>query len=178
LIRGFGRYPELAKMDEVYGLKALGIAGYPMYRGVAGAVGMDVLQVGWDIESECAALEEHYGDYDYFYVHVKKTDSAGEDGNFDLKVKLLEELDAYIPRMLALEPDVLVVTGDHSTPSTMGSHSWHPVPTTIAGKWALADRASGFSERHCAEGSLGVLPSSSLMALSLAHARRLDKFGA
>ena len=178
LIRGFGRYPELAQMDEVYGLKALGIAGYPMYRGVAGAVGMDVLQVGWDLESECAALEEHYGDYDFFYVHVKKTDSAGEDGNFDLKVKLLEELDAYIPRLLALEPDVLVVTGDHSTPSTMGSHSWHPVPTAIAGKWALADRASGFSERHCAEGSLGVLPSSSLMALSLAHARRLDKFGA
>ena len=178
LIRGFGRYPELAQMDEVYGLKALGIAGYPMYRGVAGAVGMDVLQVGWDLESECAALEEHYGGYDFFYVHVKKTDSAGEDGNFDLKVKLLEELDAYIPRLLALEPDVLVVTGDHSTPSTMGSHSWHPVPTAIAGKWALADRASGFSERHCAEGSLGVLPSSSLMALSLAHARRLDKFGA
>ena len=178
LIRGFGRYPELAQMDEVYGIKALGIAGYPMYRGVAGAVGMDVLQVGWDLESECAALEEHYGDYDFFYVHVKKTDSAGEDGNFDLKVKLLEELDAYIPRLLALEPDVLVVTGDHSTPSTMGSHSWHPVPTAIAGKWALADRASGFSERHCAEGSLGVLPSSSLMALSLAHARRLDKFGA
>ena len=178
LIRGFGRYPELAQMDEVYGLKALGIAGYPMYRGVAGAVGMDVLQVGWDLESECAALEEHYGGYDFFYVHVKKTDSAGEDGNFDLKVKLLEELDAYIPRLLALEPDVLVVTGDHSTPSTMGSHSWHPVPTAIAGKWALADRASGFSERHCAEGSLGVLPSSCLMALSLAHARRLDKFGA
>jgi 2,3-bisphosphoglycerate-independent phosphoglycerate mutase len=178
LIRGFGRYPELAQMDEVYGLKALGIAGYPMYRGVAGAVGMDVLQVGWDLESECAALEEHYGDYDFFYVHVKKTDSAGEDGNFDLKVKLLEELDAYIPRMLALDPDVLVVTGDHSTPSTMGSHSWHPVPTAIAGKWALADRASRFSERHCAEGSLGVLPSSCLMALSLAHARRLDKFGA
>ena len=178
LIRGFGRYPELAQMDEVYGLKGLGIAGFPMYRGVAGAVGMDVLQVGWDLESECAALEEHYGDYDYFYVHVKKTDSAGEDGNFDLKVKLLEELDAYIPRMLALEPDVLVVTGDHSTPSTMGSHSWHPVPTAIAGKWAPADRASGFSERHCAEGSLGVFPSSSLMALSLDHARRLDKFGA
>lgn len=178
LIRGFGRYPELAQMDEVYGLKALGIAGYPMYRGVAGAVGMDVVEVGWDLESECTALAEHYADYDFFYMHVKKTDSAGEDGNFDLKVQLLEELDAYIPRLLALEPDVLIVTGDHSTPAIMGSHSWHPVPTAIAGKWALADQASQFSERGCAAGSLGVIPSTSLMALALAHARRLDKFGA
>ena len=178
LIRGFGRYPELVQMHEAYGLKALGIAGYPMYRGVAGAVGMDVVEVGWDLASECAALEEQYGDYDFFYMHVKKTDSAGEDGNFDLKVQLLEEVDSYIPRLLALEPDVLVVTGDHSTPAIMGSHSWHPVPTAIAGKWALADRASQFSERGCARGSLGVVPSSSLMALALAHARRLDKFGA
>ena len=178
LMRGFGRYPELAQMDEVYGLKALGIAGYPMYRGVAGAVGMDVVEVGWDLESECTVLEERYGDYDFFYMHVKKTDSAGEDGNFDLKVKLLEEVDSYIPRLLALKPDVLVVTGDHSTPSIMASHSWHPVPTAIAGQWALADQASQFSERGCAAGSLGVIPSSSLLALSLAHARRLDKFGA
>ncbi len=178
LMRGFGCYPELAQMDEVYGLKALGIAGYPMYRGVAGAVGMDVVEVGWDLESECTVLEERYGDYDFFYMHVKKTDSAGEDGNFDLKVKLLEEVDSYIPRLLALKPDVLVVTGDHSTPSTMGSHSWHPVPTAIAGQWALADQAKQFSERGCAAGSLSVIPSSSLLALSLAHARRLDKFGA
>ena len=178
LMRGFGCYPELAQMDEVYGLKALGIAGYPMYRGVAGAVGMDVVEVGWDLESECTVLEERYGDYDFFYMHVKKTDSAGEDGNFDLKVKLLEEVDSYIPRLLALKPDVLVVTGDHSTPSIMASHSWHPVPTAIAGQWALADQASQFSERGCAAGSLGVIPSSSLLALSLAHARRLDKFGA
>ena len=178
LMRGFGRYPELAQMDEVYGLKALGIAGYPMYRGVAGAVGMDVVEVGWDLESECTALEERYDDYDFFYMHVKKTDSAGEDGNFDLKVQLLEELDAYIPRLQALNPEVLIVTGDHSTPAIMRSHSWHPVPTAIAGQWALADGASEFSERGCGAGSLGVIPSTSLMSLALAHARRLDKFGA
>ena len=149
LLRGFGRYPELMSMDEAYGLKALGIAGYPMYRGVAGAVGMEVEEVGWDLESEFALLESRYADYDFFYVHVKKTDSAGEDGDFDLKVRLLEELDAYIPRLLALQPEVLIVTGDHSTPSIMRSHSWHPVPTVIASQWALADVADEFSERGC-----------------------------
>jgi len=178
LMRGFGRYPELAQMDEVYGLKAMGIAGYPMYRGVAGAVGMDVAEVNWDLESECALLESRWADYDFFYMHVKKTDSAGEDGNFDLKVQLLEELDTYIPRLQALQPDVLIVTGDHSTPAIMRSHSWHPVPTAIAGEWALADAAVEFSERGCAAGSLGVIPSTSLMSLALAHARRLDKYGA
>ena len=126
LLRGFGRYPELVSMHEAYGLKALGIAGYPMYRGVAGAVGMDVEAVGWDLASEFALLESRYADYDFFYVHVKKTDSAGEDGDFDLKVRLLEEVDTYIPRVLALQPEVLIVTGDHSTPSIMRSHSWHP----------------------------------------------------
>ena len=178
LLRGFGRYPELVSMDEAYGLKALGIAGYPMYRGVAGAIGMDVEEVGWDLESEFALLESRYADYDFFYVHVKKTDSAGEDGDFDLKVRLLEELDTYIPRLLALQPEVLIVTGDHSTPSIMHSHSWHPVPTVIASQWALADAADEFSERGCSAGCLGIAPATSLMAHALAHARRLDKFGA
>ena len=178
LLRGFGRYPELVSMDEAYGLKALGIAGYPMYRGVAGAVGMDVEEVGWDLESEFALLESRYADYDFFYVHVKKTDSAGEDGDFDLKVRLLEELDTYIPRLIALQPEVLIVTGDHSTPSIMRSHSWHPVPTVIASRWALADATDKFSERGCSAGSLGIAPATSLMAHALAHARRLDKFGA
>ena len=178
LLRGFGRYPELVSMDEAYGLKALGIAGYPMYRGVAGAVGMDVEEVGWDLASELALLESRYADYDFFYVHVKKTDSAGEDGDFDLKVRLLEELDTYIPRLITLQPEVLVVTGDHSTPSIMRSHSWHPVPTVIASRWALADAADEFSERGCSAGSLGIAPAASLMAQALAHARRLDKFGA
>ena len=178
LLRGFGRYPELVSMDEAYGLKALGIAGYPMYRGVAGAVGMDVEEVGWDLESEFALLESRYADYDFFYIHVKKTDSAGEDGDFDLKVRLLEELDTYIPRLIALQPEVLIVTGDHSTPSIMRSHSWHPVPTVIASRWALADATDKFSERGCGVGSLGIAPATSLMAHALAHARRLDKFGA
>ncbi len=178
LMRGFGRYPELAQFDEVYGLRALGIAGYPMYRGVAGAVGMDTVEVGWDLESECRVYEERFAEYDYVYMHVKKTDSAGEDGDFDRKVALLEDVDSHVPRLLAQKPDVVVVTGDHSTPSIMRSHSWHPVPTLIHSDFALADAAETFSERGCQQGSLGVMPSSTLMSLALAHAQRLDKFGA
>ncbi len=178
LMRGFGRYPELASFDEVYGLRALGIAGYPMYRGVAGAVGMDTAEVNWDLESESKLFSERFADYDFVYMHVKKTDSAGEDGDFDHKVELLEEVDSYLPKLLEQKPDVVVVTGDHSTPSVMRGHSWHPVPTLIASEWALADAAKAFSERDCHQGSLGVFPSSALMSLALAHARRLDKFGA
>ena len=178
LMRGFGRYPELAQFDDVYGLRALGIAGYPMYRGVAGAVGMDTVEVNWDMDSGCALYEERFADYDYVYMHVKKTDSAGEDGDFDRKVTLLEEVDSYVPRLLELKPNVIVVTGDHSTPSIMRSHSWHSVPTLIHSEFSLADSTQHFSERGCQLGSLGVMPSSALMSFVLAHAQRLDKFGA
>jgi 2,3-bisphosphoglycerate-independent phosphoglycerate mutase len=178
LMRGFGRYPQLAPFDEVYGLRALGIAGYPMYRGVAGAVGMDTVEVNWDLESESRLFSQRFADYDFVYMHVKKTDSAGEDGDFERKVELLEEVDAYMPKLLQQKPDVIVVTGDHSTPAIMRGHSWHPVPTLISSEWALADATAAFSERACHQGSLGVLPSSALMSLALAHARRLDKFGA
>ena len=178
LMRGFGRYPELAQFDDVYGLRALGIAGYPMYRGVAGAVGMDTVEVNWDMDSECALYEERFAEYDFIYMHVKKTDSAGEDGDFDRKVTLLEEVDSHVPRLLAQKPDVVVVTGDHSTPSIMRSHSWHPVPTLVHSAFSLADGTQHFSERGCQLGSLGVMPSSALMSYVLAHAQRLDKFGA
>ncbi|NKB69189.1 MAG: 2,3-bisphosphoglycerate-independent phosphoglycerate mutase [Candidatus Latescibacteria bacterium] len=178
LIRGFGRYPELAPMQEVYGLRPLAVAGYPMYRGVARTVGMDAAETGWNLASECQALQKHWDEYDFFYVHVKKTDSAGEDGDFAKKVELLEEVDQYLPQLEALGPDVLIVTGDHSTPARMQGHSWHPVPLAIASEWAMADGVPAFSERGCRQGSLGVIPSTALMALGLAHARRLAKFGA
>jgi 2,3-bisphosphoglycerate-independent phosphoglycerate mutase len=178
LMRGIGRYPELPSMGEVYGLKALGIAGYPMYRGVAALVGMDTVETDWHLEAECEVLEERLAAYDFVYFHVKKTDSAGEDGDFDKKVHLLEEADAFIPRFEKLEPAVLIVTGDHSTPAVMRGHSWHPVPLVVRSPWAFPDQLSGFSERHCRAGSLGQIPSTALMALALAHARRLDKFGA
>jgi len=178
LMRGFGRYPQLPQMKEVYGLEALAVAGYPMYRGVAACVGMDVVETDASLQSECAVLEQHFGAYDFAYVHVKKTDSAGEDGDFDEKVRLLEEIDQYVPRLRAIGADVLIVTGDHSTPSTMGSHSWHPVPVVLASPWAIPVAGTSFSERGCLAGSLGQLPSTALMALALAHAQRLEKFGA
>jgi 2,3-bisphosphoglycerate-independent phosphoglycerate mutase len=181
LIRGFGRYPEVPPMQEVYGLNPVGIAGYPMYRGIASVVGMDTPETDWDVDAELDLLQRRWranADEDFYYVHVKKTDSAGEDGDFDKKVHLLEEIDARIPRILELEPEVLVVTGDHSTPSVMGSHSWHPVPTVIASDHGIPLPGAQLTERSCAAGTLGQIPSSALMALLLAHAGRLAKFGA
>ena len=178
LIRGFGSYPFLPQVADVYGLKALGIAGYPMYRGVAAAVGMEIVVCDADIEDECRVLEANFADYDFFFLHIKKTDSAGEDGDFELKVQLLEEIDNYIPRFRDLQPDVLIVTGDHSTPSHMGTHSWHPVPLVLSSDWGIADETATFSERGCRGGAIGTIPSTALMALALAHAERLDKFGA
>lgn len=178
LIRGFGRYPELPQMAEVYGLRALGIAGYPMYCGVAAAVGMDTMISKGGLEAEYQILREHFEAYDFFYLHIKQTDSAGEDGDFDRKVNVLEEIDEYIPGFRELQPDVLIVTGDHSTPSSMRSHSWHPVPLVLESAWDIPDSTASFSERGCRTGSIGMIPSTSLMALALAHAGRLNKFGA
>ena len=166
-------------MREVYGLRALAIAGYPMYRGVARAVGMDVVDTNYDLASEFGALRDNWDGHDFFYFHVKKTDSAGEDGDFDGKVRLLEEVDEYVGEIEKLEAGVLVVTGDHSTPAVMRGHSWHPVPLLIASNWSVpTTAAAAFTESSCAAGSIGQIPSTSLMALALAHARRLDKFGA
>ena len=178
LVRGFGRYPQVPRVADVYGLRALALAGYPMYRGVAAAAGMDAVDAGPDLESACRVLQKRFPAYDFAYLHFKKTDSAGEDRAFDEKVESLQEVDAFIPRLLELEPDVLIVTGDHSTPSTMGAHSWHPVPCLLSSPWVIADAASRFSERGCRGGSLGTIPATALMALALAHACRLDKFGA
>ena len=179
LIRGFGRCPELPPMQEVYGLDPVGIAGYPMYRGIARAVGMETPACEGRLDAELDLLGERWaGPADFFYVHVKPTDSAGEDGDFDRKVALLEEVDRALPRILDLEPEVLVVTGDHSTPSRMGSHSWHPVPTLIASGAGFPVAGTRMTERGCAGGSLGRVSSTELMALALAHAGRLAKFGA
>ena len=179
LIRGFGSYPRLSHMDEVYGLRAAAIAGYPMYRGVARAVGMEAVQSDRGLASAVAALKARWEDFDFFYIHVKETDRAGEDADFDGKVRLLEEVDAHIPEILGLEPDVVVVTGDHSTPSIMGGHSWHPVPVVISSRWSRPDPGPAeFTETGCLGGSIGQIPSTSLMALALAHARRLNKLGA
>ncbi|MBI4571744.1 MAG: 2,3-bisphosphoglycerate-independent phosphoglycerate mutase [candidate division NC10 bacterium] len=178
LLRGFSRYPRLPRLTEIYGLRAAVIAVYPMYRGLAKLVGMQAVKTGDTVADEFATLESVYGDFDFFFLHVKKTDSAGEDGNFDKKVSIIEEADAQIPRLLALRPDVLVVTGDHSTPAAFKAHSWHPVPVLLWSKWCRPDGAAHFSERECRYGGIGHIRAAELMPVRMAHAERLTKFGA
>ncbi len=178
LLRGFSKYPNLPKFPEVFKLKAAAIATYPMYKGIAKLVGMEVLETGQTVADEFETLKKHWNDYDFFYVHVKKTDSYGEDGNFDAKVKVIEEVDENLPKILDLNPDVLVVTGDHSTPCRMKSHSWHPVPYMIRSKVARAGLSEKFDEFECARGTLGTFYALDSMTLILAHSGRLEKYGA
>jgi len=178
LMRGFSQTPHLPSMKEIYQLKAAAIATYPMYRGLARLVGMDVLPAGITIEEEVAALKKNYKKHDFFFIHYKKTDAAGEDGDFDRKVKALEEIDRLIPDIMSLKPDVVVVTGDHSTPALMKAHSWHPVPTILYSKYCRCDDVSEFSERACLKGGLGIFPATDIMPLAMANALKLNKYGA
>jgi 2,3-bisphosphoglycerate-independent phosphoglycerate mutase len=179
LLRGFSQLPDWPSFEKAFGLRAAAIAAYPMYRGVAKLVGMDVLTTGVSVGEELETLEAHWKDYDYFFFHVKPIDSAGEDGDFDRKVRLIEEVDAAVPRLLALEPDVLLVTGDHSTPSLLKYHSWHPVPVLLWSRHCRTDGVDRFGERACMAGGLGPrIPAVDLMPLALANAMRLEKFGA
>ncbi len=179
-LRGFATHPGLVSYQDAYGLKAACVAVYPMYKGVSRLVGMEVIEFDGDApQDEFAALARIWEDYDFFFVHIKKTDSMGEDGNFPGKVKVIESVDAALPDLLRLNPDVLIITGDHSTPAKLRSHSWHPVPFLL---WAPAsvrpDIQTEFGERNCASGSLGNIPALDTMPLALAHALRLNKYGA
>ena len=178
LLRGFDQLPELPRFPEVYGLRAAAIAAYPMYRGLAKLVGMDVLKTGGTFADEIATLREHWQAYDFFFVHYKDTDKAGEDGKFDAKVEALERFDGFVPAVRALNPDVLVVSGDHATPSVLAAHGWQPVPVLLWSRYCGADAVSAFTERACAAGTLGTLSAHHLMPLVMANALRLTKFGA
>ena len=179
VLRGFAAMPRWPNFKEAWGLDAVAIAMYPMYRGVSKVVGMTVLPPAESMEHEISMLEEQWHQHDFFFVHIKKTDSYGEDGNFDGKVHIIEEVDALLPRILALDPDVLIVTGDHSTPAKMKSHSAHPVPTMIYAKLARPDGIKEFGERACIAGSLGPrFDAVDLMPFALSLANRLEKFGA
>ena len=178
LLRGFAKHTRYPSMKERYGLNSLAIAAYPMYRGISRLVGMTVLSTVTNLEEEFKALADHFPKYDFFFLHVKQTDSRGEDGNFDAKVAVIEEVDRYIPRVRALKPDVLVVTGDHSTPAKLASHSWHPLPVILHSQYCLIDAVKKFDEVSCIQGGLGRMRSMDLMPLALANARRLNKFGA
>jgi 2,3-bisphosphoglycerate-independent phosphoglycerate mutase len=178
LLRGFAKHTLYPSMKERYGLNALAIAAYPMYRGISRLVGMTVLSNVGTLEEEFRALVDHFAKYDFFFLHVKQTDSRGEDGDFEGKVAVIEDVDRYIPQVRLLQPDVLVVTGDHSTPAKLASHSWHPLPIILHSKYCLIDAVKKFDEVSCIGGVLGKMPSVDLMPLALAHARRLTKFGA
>ena len=179
LLRGFSKFPSnLPTMPELYKIKPASIANYPMYRGLTRLLGLEVLEVGPEAGDLFEVLEKNYDRYNFFYLHYKKTDSAGEDGRYKDKVKAIEEIDHFIPRLWALKPEVLVITSDHSTPSVLKSHSWHPNPFVLVSDKAPADEVVRFTEKDCARGSLGRFPSLYVMPLMLAHALKLKKYGA
>ena len=178
LLRGFSKLPDLPSMMDLYKLESGAFAGYPLYRGVASACGMKVVPCPKRIAGIVEVVAEHWGAYDYFFLHVKQTDQAGEDGNLDAKVAVLEEVDEVLPRLLELGPAALAITGDHSTPAPMAAHSWHPVPLLVHSELAFVDDTNRFDEVQTIRGALGTFPAHELMGLLLAHAGRLKKFGA
>lgn len=177
-LRGFAARPKLPPFDEVYGLRAAAVAVYPMYKGLARLVGMTILGRPQTLEEQLELTAGHWHEFDFFFLHYKYTDSTGEDGDFQAKVRRIEELDAAIPRLTRLKPSVLIVTGDHSTPSLLRSHSWHPVPTLLCADTVRPDGADHFGERIAQRGGLGLFEGKYLLPLALAHARRLGKYGA
>jgi len=178
LLRGFSGRPHIPSVSEIYKLKPAAVATYPMYRGLARLVGMKVLPAGESITDQLNSLHRHYAKYDFFFIHFKSTDARGEDGDFQAKVQAIEELDKALPSLLGLEPDVLIVTGDHSTPATLAMHSWHPVPFMLKSKWCRPDNVTEFSERACLAGGMGRFPATEIMPLAMANALKLDKFDA
>ncbi|MFM7136176.1 MAG: phosphoglycerate mutase, partial [Planctomycetota bacterium] len=178
VLRGFAGRPALPSYQELYGLEAAAIAVYPMYKGLARLAGMTLMGEAKTLAEQLEVLADCWNDYDFFFLHFKYTDSTGEDGAFAQKVKRIEELDAAIPKVEALKPDVLIVTGDHSTPSLLKSHSWHPVPTLLVSDTCRPDGLAAFSERDCLRGGFGIFPAKHLMLLAMAHAQRLGKYGA
>lgn len=178
LLRGIATPPAMESFESRYGLRGASLAIYPMYKGLAQLVGMKKLEAGRTVADQFAALAANRERFDYFFVHVKGTDMAGEDGNFDKKVKVIEEVDAALPRLLGAQPDVLVITGDHSTPVSMKGHSWHPVPVLLHSAMCGADGATRFTEATARVGSLGTFESKYLLRLMQAHAKMFDKFGA
>ena len=178
-MRGYAMDPGLPRFPEVYKIKSAAVAVYPMYKGVSRLVGMDVIEHGAETPAEeFEVVKEHWHNHDFFFVHIKKTDSYGEDGNFDAKVSVIEAVDQALPALLDLQPDALVITGDHSTPSLLKRHSWHRVPVMIWADWARYGKAVKFGETSCGTGTLGLIQHVDIMPLALAHAKRLNKFGA
>lgn len=177
LLRGFAQMPNLPPMNEAYRLNTAGIAAYPMYRGLAEVAGMKVIPTGHTFGDEVDTLRRNYENHDFFFIHYKPADAAGEDGDFDAKVKRLEELDPFIPRIRELNPDVFLVAGDHATPAIMAAHSWHPVPFMLHSQLTRGEGVPGFNEKTCAQGSVGSILATQVMLLAMSHAGKLQKYG-
>ena len=178
LLRGFSKIPNIPTMADRFKLRPAAIATYPMYRGLARLVGMDILETGETLQDEVKTLKKYFDRYDFFYLHFKKPDMAGEDGNYKAKVKAIEEIDRVFPSILKLKPDVLVVTGDHSTPALLKGHSWHPNPILLQSRYIRPDGIRRFTERQCQKGQLGRFPAVDVLPLMLANGLKLKKFGA
>lgn len=177
LLRGWAQLPSLPPMGDVYRLNPAGIAAYPMYRGLATVASMKIIPTGHTFADEVETLHQNYESHDFFFIHYKPADAAGEDGNFDAKVKTLEDLDPFIPQIQALNPDVFMVAGDHATPAIMAAHSWHPVPFMLNSRLTRGEGIPKFNERDCAQGSLGRIPATNIMLLALSHSGKLNKYG-
>ncbi len=178
LLRGFAELPHIPSMKELYQLSPLAVAVYPDYKGVARLVGMDAIEDLADLDAQAKALAANWGKHDFFFIHHKYTDSRGEDGDFDAKVKEIEKVDAFLPRILSMNPDLLIVTGDHSTPAVSKAHTAHPVPFLLNAKESRPEGIAKFGERDCARGAWGIIPGQMLIRLALAYTGKLKKFGA
>lgn len=178
LLRGFSQHPLLPTLDDIYKLNPAVIALYPMYRGLARLIGMEVLPTGTTLKEQIATLRHNYLQYDFFFLHIKGTDAGGEDGDFDQKVQVIEQVDSILPEILSLKPEVVVVTGDHSTPAILKGHSWHPVPCLLFSEYCRPDQIKRFAEPDFVLGGLGRLPATKIMPLAMANAFKLDKYGA
>ena len=178
LMRGFAKPPHLPQMGALYKLTPAAVAVYPMYEGIARLLGMEILKTGETIAEQFETLQSNFAKFDFFFVHIKKTDSAGEDGDFKRKIRVIEELDKYIPKLMQLNPDVLVVASDHSTPADLKMHSWHPSPVLLRSRWCRRDEVKIFTEEACLHGGLGLFSALDIMPLALANARKLKKLGA
>ena len=177
LLRGFAQMPNLPPMNDAYQLNTAGIAAYPMYRGLAEVAGMKVIPTGRTFGDEVETLRQNFDHHDFFFIHYKPADAAGEDGDFDAKVKCLEDLDPFIPQIRELNPDVFLVAGDHATPAIMAAHSWHPVPFMLHSKLTRGEGVPRFNERTCAQGSVGSILATQVMLLAMSHAGKLQKYG-
>jgi 2,3-bisphosphoglycerate-independent phosphoglycerate mutase len=178
-LRGIAKDPGLPLFPEIYKLRSAAVAVYPMYKGVARLIGMDIIDHQAETPAEqFEVVKQHWDAYDFFFVHIKKTDSYGEDGNFQAKAGVIEAVDQALPALLDLQPDVLIITGDHSTPAKVKRHSWHPVPVLLAADTARFGPPTAFGETSCSQGTLGQIRHVDIMPLALAHAMRLDKYGA